>query len=107
MEKEDTASLRWKNAARLPDYIDGRIDAAKSRQLWVARPGMVREIKRNSGTPIGYRPAYAERQTLSRRWRGGRLERNASLRDDVLGRLSCGCSPRTEWLADWLILRKG
>ena len=58
-----------------------------------AASSMAREIKRNSGTQIGYRPAYAEQQTLSRRWRGSRLERNASLRDDVLGRLSCGCSP--------------
>jgi len=70
-----------------------------------AASSMAREIKRNSGTQIGYRPAYAEQQTLSRRWRGSRLERNASLRDDVLGRLSCGCSP--EQVAGRLAIEHG
>jgi IS30 family transposase len=58
-----------------------------------AASSIAREIKRNSGSQIGYRPGYAEQQTLSRRWRGSRLERNASLRDYVLGRMAQGYSP--------------
>jgi transposase, IS30 family len=52
-----------------------------------------RELKRNSGRQVGYRPAYAQEQTRARRWRGSRLERDGELRGLVLGRLEQGWSP--------------
>lgn len=52
-----------------------------------------RELRRNSGTTVGYRPAYAQEQARARRWTGSRLERDADLRGLVLGRLAQGWSP--------------
>ena len=55
-----------------------------------------RELKRNagSGPRAGpYRPTYAQEQTAARRWSGSRLDRNAQLREQVLGRLAQGWSP--------------
>jgi IS30 family transposase len=52
-----------------------------------------RELKRNGGRQVGYRPAYAQEQTRARRWSGSRLERDDLLRDLVLGRLKAGWSP--------------
>ena len=48
---------------------------------------IAREIKRNSGNKIDYRPAYAQAQASARRWTGSRLERDDALRDTVLDRL--------------------
>jgi IS30 family transposase len=53
-----------------------------------------RELRRNAGSqPAGYRPAFAQQQARARRWSGSRLERDAALRDTVLGHLSQGWSP--------------
>ena len=52
-----------------------------------------RELKRNSGRHVGYRPTYAQEQTRARRWSGSRLERDDELRDLVLDRLKDGWSP--------------
>ena len=52
-----------------------------------------RELKRNSGREVGYRPAYAQAQSRARRWKGSRLERETALRDSVLDRLARGWSP--------------
>jgi len=52
-----------------------------------------RELKRNAGTKLGYKPAYAEEQSRARRWTGSRLERDPQLRDMVLGCLARGWSP--------------
>jgi transposase, IS30 family len=52
-----------------------------------------RELKRNSGSKVGYRPAYAQAQTRARRWSGCRLERDDDLRDQVLDHLKAGWSP--------------
>jgi transposase, IS30 family len=54
---------------------------------------IARELKRNSGTQVGYQPAYAEQQTKSRRWKGSRLVRDRSLQFLVLKRLGQGWSP--------------
>lgn len=64
-----------------------------------------REMKRNRGTQVGYRPAYAAEQAWARRWRGSRLERQTELRDTVLQRLSEGHSP--EQVAGRLRLEEG
>ena len=52
-----------------------------------------RELKRNSGAQVGYRPSYAQEQAAARRWTGSRLERDDALRERVLGSLERGWSP--------------
>ena len=64
-----------------------------------------RELKRNSGAQVGYKPAYAQDQTRARRWQGSRLERDAALRALVLDRLALGWSP--EQVAGWLARQHG
>jgi IS30 family transposase len=63
-----------------------------------------RELKRNRGVQIGYKPTYAQEQAAARRWKGSRLERNAELRGLVLDRLKRGWSP--EQIAGWLARSK-
>jgi transposase, IS30 family len=64
-----------------------------------------RELKRNSGAQVGYRPAHADELAWARRWSGSRLERDAALRDSVLARLAIGWSP--EQVAGRLALEAG
>jgi IS30 family transposase len=64
-----------------------------------AASSVSRELKRNRGKQVGYKPAYAQEQAAARRWKGSRLERNAKLRELVLDRLSRGWSP--EQIAGW------
>jgi transposase, IS30 family len=52
-----------------------------------------RELKRNGGAKVGYRPSYAQQRTRARRWKGSRLEREESLRAAVMERLASGWSP--------------
>src|SRR6185295_20062813 len=54
---------------------------------------IARELKRNSGTQVGYDPAYAQQQANSRHWRGSRLLRDLKLQQQVLKRLEQGWSP--------------
>ena len=54
---------------------------------------IARELKRNSGSQVGYRPSYAQQQAQARHWSGRKLERDDALRDDVLDRLAAGYSP--------------
>ena len=54
---------------------------------------IARELKRNRGRQVGYKPGYADEQARARRWSGSRLEREADLRNTVLDRLKCGWSP--------------
>jgi IS30 family transposase len=58
-----------------------------------APSSVARELKRNSGTQVGYKPAYAQQQAQARRWSGSRLDRDAALREQVLGQLKAGWSP--------------
>lgn len=53
-----------------------------------------RELKRNSGAQVGYKPSYAGAQAKARRWRGSKLLRNPELQAAVLDRLSRGWSPQ-------------
>jgi IS30 family transposase len=50
---------------------------------------IAREVKRNAGSKVGYRPSYAQAQ----RWSGSRLERDDGLRETILDRLAAGWSP--------------
>jgi IS30 family transposase len=52
-----------------------------------------RELKRNSGVQVGYKPAYAHEQARARRWRGSRMARQPALCQFVLDRLAMGWSP--------------
>src|SRR3954463_7219075 len=54
---------------------------------------IARELKRNQGSAVGYKPSYAQEQARARRWSGSRLEREAGLRCTVLERLARGWSP--------------
>jgi IS30 family transposase len=54
---------------------------------------VAREIRRNAGRQVGYRPGYAQEQAKARRWKGSKLERDANLRHAVLDRLKQGWSP--------------
>lgn len=54
---------------------------------------IMRELKRNRGSQVGYQPAYAEQQAKSRRWRGSRLLRQPALQAQVLQGLRQGWSP--------------
>jgi helix-turn-helix protein len=53
-----------------------------------------RELKRNSGTRVAYKPSYASAQAKARRWRGSKLLRNQKLQAQVLDRLARGWSPQ-------------
>ena len=52
-----------------------------------------RELKRNGGVAASYKPAHAQERAKARRWKGSKLERNASLREEVLAALAKGWSP--------------
>jgi len=66
---------------------------------------VAREVKRNSGRKVGYKPAYANEQAAARRWKGSKLERKPELRQTVLARLAQGWSP--EQVAGRLALENG
>src|SRR5580658_4475891 len=74
-----------------------REDGQSIRQIATAldRPPSTisRELKRNSGSQVGYQPLYADQQARARRWTGLRLERDAALREHVLAQLAQGWSP--------------
>src|SRR5215472_5613092 len=59
-----------------------------------------RELKRNSGTQLGYKPAYADQKAKARRWTGSKLERDHELREIALQGLARRWSP--EQVAGWL-----
>ena len=52
-----------------------------------------REMKRNTGSKVGYRPANAQDLADARRWSGSRLDRDDALRENILDRLAEGWSP--------------
>jgi transposase, IS30 family len=84
LEERCTLS-RLKQAGKTVRQIAAIMDRAPST--------IARELKRNSGTKVGYQPAYAEQQAKSRCWRGSRLLRQPELQNEVLKRLEYGWSP--------------
>ena len=64
-----------------------------------------RELKRNGSRTQGYQPGYADQQAHARRWHGSKLERNDSLREQVLACLRQNWSP--EQVAGRLALEAG
>jgi IS30 family transposase len=55
---------------------------------------IARELKRNGGAKVGYRPSYANDQAKARRWCGSKLLRHPELQALVLDRLRHGWSPQ-------------
>jgi len=72
---------------------DGQSIQKISASLDRAASSISRELRRNSGTQVGYRPSYAQEQAWARRWRGSRLSRQPALREYVMHRLAMGWSP--------------
>ena len=58
-----------------------------------APSSIARELKRNSGAQVGYKPAYADQQAKARHWIGSKLDRDPVLRERVLNQLRAGWSP--------------
>ena len=56
-------------------------------------PATIARELRNRSRQQGYRPRYAQEQAHARRWRGARLDRDTTLREQVLARLKQGWSP--------------
>lgn len=54
---------------------------------------IARELRRNAGKQISYKPVHAQEKTRARRWKGSRLERNPALAEEVLTNLRKGWSP--------------
>ena len=54
---------------------------------------IARELTRNGSRTGGYKPVYAGQQAHARRWRGSQMERDDTLRAQVLSRLARGWSP--------------
>jgi IS30 family transposase len=72
---------------------EGRSIRQIATALDCAASTVFREIRRNRGRQVGYKPSYAHEQAKARRWTGSRLEREPVLRRAVLGRLAAGWSP--------------
>ena len=53
-----------------------------------------RELRRNRGLQVGYKPVHAQERAKARRWKGSKLDRNAALREEVLACLGKGWSPQ-------------
>ena len=66
---------------------------------------IARELTRNGSRAGGYKPVYADQQAHARRWRGSQMERDDTLRAQVLSRLARGWSP--EQVAGRLRLEAG
>ena len=64
-----------------------------------------RELRRNCGQQIGYKPAHAQERANARRWKGSKLDRNTALREEVLSCLRQGWSP--EQVCGWIERRHG
>ena len=74
-------------------HSDGRSIRQIAADLDRAPSTVAREVKRNSGRKVGYKPAYANEQAAARRWKGSKLVRKPELREAVLARLAQGWSP--------------
>ncbi len=90
--KYDQLSLEERcEIARL--HAEGRPVRQIAAALHRSASSISRELKRNRGKQIGYKPAHAQERTKARRWKGSKLDRNASLRDEVLAGLRMDWSP--------------
>lgn len=74
-----------------------RADGQSLRQIAAtlgrAPSSIAREVSRNTGLKVGYKPGYADDLAWGRRWHGSRLARQPDLRQAVIYRLAIGWSP--------------
>jgi IS30 family transposase len=90
--KYDQLSLEERcEIARL--HAEGRSVRQIAAALDRSASSICRELKRNRGQQIGYKPAHAQERTKARRWKGSKLDRNDGLREEVLAALRKGWSP--------------
>jgi transposase, IS30 family len=73
--------------------IEGQSIRKIAADLDRAPSSIARELKRNAGSKVGYKPEYANEQTKARRWTGSKLARKPELRATVLAQLARGISP--------------
>lgn len=83
--EERCSIAQWLSAGLSKRKIAAALDREAS-TIW-------REVNRNSGKKVGYKPSYAHEQAEARRWRGSRLARQPQLQKHVLDRLAMGWSP--------------
>jgi IS30 family transposase len=74
-------------------YTDGQSIRKIAAGLDRTASSVSREINRNAGVKVGYKPVYADDRAWARRWRGSKLVRQPDLRRYVLDRLAMGWSP--------------
>ena len=72
---------------------DGRSIRQIASALGRAASSVSREVRRNSGAQIGYKPVHADDLRWARRWRGSRLVRQPALYQLVMTKLVMGWSP--------------
>lgn len=74
-----------------------RADGQSIRQIAAAldraASSVSREVRRNTGSDVGYKPNHADDLRWARRWRGSRLVRQPALYELVMSKLVMGCSP--------------
>lgn len=74
-------------------HADGQSLRQIAAALDRAASSVSREVKRNSGVQVGYKPVYADDLAWGRRWHGSKLARQPDLRQAVINRLAMGWSP--------------
>lgn len=74
-------------------YAEGQSIRKIAADLDRAPSSISRELKRNTGRKVGYKPGYANEQTKARRWKGSKLARKPDLQAVVLEQLARGLSP--------------
>src|SRR5437868_6965229 len=75
-------------------YADGCSVRQIAATLDRSASSISRELRRNRGQQIGYKPVHAQERAKARRWKGSKLDRNAALREEVLTCLAKGWSPQ-------------
>jgi transposase, IS30 family len=84
--EERCSIAQWRATGQSIRQIAAALDRAPS--------SIARELRRNRGATVGYKPGYAEAQAKARRWRGSKLLRKPELQAVVLERLRRGWSPQ-------------
>jgi Helix-turn-helix domain len=74
-------------------HAEGRSLRQIAAALDRAPSSITRELTRNRGSTVGYKPSYADERAKARRWTGSKLDRSADLRQRVLTHLTHGHSP--------------
>jgi IS30 family transposase len=83
--EERCSIAQWNSTGQSIQKIAAALDRSAST--------ISREVRRNHGKKVGYKPSYAHEQAKARRWRGSRLARQPDLQKHVLDCLAMGWSP--------------